>query len=195
MPMIFLRKPHHSAVRDFLRSQTELALTYQAPRETVATLPAGFVVDHTRIRLGQGEPVFQTAKAALGNWRQFSLGWCEAWPPDTPIRVGNQIAIVARALGIWWLNASRIVSVVDELGPVRRFGFTYGTLPAHIETGEERFLLEWDREDDSVWYDILAFSRPRHLSARLGYPWVRRLQKRFARHSAAAMSRAVAAGR
>ena len=22
--------------------------------------------------------------------------------------------------------------------------------------------MEWDRADDSIWYDILAFSRPRH---------------------------------
>ena len=49
--------------------------------------------------------------------------------------------------------------------------------------------MEW-QEDDSVWYDILAFSRPNHFLARLGYPIVRRLQRRFARDSAAAMKRA-----
>jgi len=82
---------------------------------------------------------------------------------------------------------------VDEEGPVQRFGFTYGTLPDHAGSGEERFLIEWDREEGSVWYDILAFSRPRHLLARLGYPWVRRVQKRFGWESAAAMCRAVRA--
>ena len=38
-----------------------------------------------------------------------------------------------------------------------RFGFAYGTLPGHGGSGEERFLIERDR-DDGVWYDILAFS-------------------------------------
>jgi uncharacterized protein (UPF0548 family) len=52
-------------------------------------------------------------------------------------------------------------------------------------------LVEWDRSDDSVWYDILAFSRPRHFLARLGYPWMRRAQKRFGRESAAVMRRTV----
>ena len=52
-------------------------------------------------------------------------------------------------------------------------------------------MVEWDREENSVWYDILAFSRPNQFSARLGYPVVRRLQKRFGRDSAAAMLRAV----
>ena len=67
----------------------------------------------------------------------------------------------------------------------------YRTLPGHVESGEERFLAEWDRGDDGVWYDILAFSRPNHVLTRLGYPVVRRLQKRFGRDSAAAMLRAV----
>ena len=73
-----------------------------------------------------------------------------------------------------------------------RFGFAYGTLPGHAESGEERFLVEWDRADDAVWYDILAFSRPRHPLARLGYPLTRRTQRRFARDSAAAIRQAVA---
>jgi len=38
-----------------------------------------------------------------------------------------------------------------------------------------------------VWYDILAFSRPNQVLTRLGYPLVRRIQKRFAKDSAAAM--------
>jgi len=83
------------------------------------------------------------------------------------------------------------VAVVNDDGAVNRFGFAYGTLPDHAGSGEERFLVEWDTDDDSVWYDILAFSRPRHFLARLGYPWMRRAQKPFGRQSAAAMRRAV----
>jgi uncharacterized protein (UPF0548 family) len=69
------------------------------------------------------------------------------------------VAVIARALGLWWLNACRIVYIVDESEPLRRFGFAYGTLPGHVGTGEERFLVEWDPAGDGVWYDILAFSR------------------------------------
>jgi len=68
------------------------------------------------------------------------------------------------------------------------------TLPEHVESGEERFLIEWDRSDDSVWFDILAFSRPNKFFTWLGYPFVRRLQKRFGRDSAASMLRAVGSG-
>ena len=98
---------------------------------------------------------------------------------------------VARCLGLWWLNACRIAYVVDEEGPVTRFGFANGTLPGHSAAGEERFLVEWDRASGAVWYDILAFSRPHQWLARLGSPYVRRVQERFGRESAAAMVRAV----
>jgi uncharacterized protein (UPF0548 family) len=135
--------------------------------------------------------VFRSAIAALRRWEQFKLGWVEAWSPDTPIRPGEVVAVMGRAVGVWWLNACRVVYAVDERGPVSKFGFAYGTLPGHVESGEERFLVEWDRGDDAVWYDILAFSRPNHVLTRLGYPVVRRLQKRFGRDSAAAMQRAV----
>ncbi|MBL8794595.1 MAG: DUF1990 domain-containing protein [Planctomycetia bacterium] len=191
--MLALRKSSAECVRSFLAVQNQLGFTYAAAGATAKTPPADHVVDHTRIRLGHGEAVFQAGRAALESWQQFSLGWLEAWPPDTAIRPGEVVAVVARAIGLWWLNACRIVYVVHETDPFRRFGFAYGTLPDHAGSGEERFLIEWDRTDDSVWYDILAFSRPRHLLARLGYPWVRRTQQRFGQESAAAMLRAVGA--
>jgi hypothetical protein len=84
---------------------------------------------------------------------------------------------------------------VDEQGPVQRYGFAYDTLPGHAESGEERFTVERREAGGAVWYDILAFSRPRQLLARLGYPFARGLQKRFARDSAAAMRRAVGQGK
>jgi uncharacterized protein (UPF0548 family) len=146
-------------------------------------------VDRTRIRLGGGPSVFAAAQAALERWEHFRLGWVEAWPPDTPIQAGQVVAVMARLFGLWWLNACRIVYVMDEED--QRYGFGYGTLPEHAESGEERFTVEWHQQDDAVWYDILAFSRPQQLLARLGYPLARRLQRRFARDSAAAMQRAL----
>jgi uncharacterized protein (UPF0548 family) len=182
-------------LREFLTAQAKLDLTYAAVGATAAMPPAGYVVDRTRIKLGEGAETFAAAKAALKRWEHFRLGWVETWPPDTPIQAGQVVAVMARLFGLWWLNACRIVYIVDEDGPVKRFGFAYGTLPEHAESGEERFTVEWHEQDEAVWYDILAFSRPQQLLARLGYPLARRLQKRFARDSAAAMRRAVAEGR
>ena len=123
----------------------------------------------------------------------FDTGWISLCWPDTPIQVGSTVAILVRHYGFWSLNASRIVYVVDDRGARPRFGFAYGTLTEHAEIGEERFTVEFEPEDETVWYDIYAFSRP-HGLARLGYPWSRRLQRRFARDSLRAIRRTTTAG-
>jgi len=190
-----LPKPTPGRIRAFLSAQGRAEFSYRHVGATAGTPPAGFAVDHTRARLGSGEAAFAAAVVALKRWEHFRLGWVEAWSPEAEIRAGTHVAVVARAFGMWWLNACRVVDVVDEHnGTIRRWGFAYGTLPAHVERGEERFLVEWDRNDDGVWYDILAFSRPCHPLARLAYPLTRRLQRRFARDSVAAMIRATAGG-
>ncbi|MEX0818541.1 MAG: DUF1990 domain-containing protein [Pirellulaceae bacterium] len=189
--MLSLQKPPVETLRRFLAEQEVHDFTYPAVGATATTPPAGFDVDRTRIELGAGESVFLSAQAALKRWQQFRLGWVEAWSPETLLEPGQVVAIMGWAVGFWWLNSCRIIYTVDESGPITKFGFAYGTLPGHVESGEERFLIEWDRDTDKVCYDILAFSRPNHFLTRLGYPLVRRSQKRFGRDSAASMFRAV----
>ena len=188
--MLLLHKPTPETIQRFLDGQRELDFTYQGVGATANEPPAGYVVDHTRVKLGEGDVVFAAAKSALESWQQFRLGWLGAWPATTPIRQGEVVAIVARSIGLWWLNACRIVYLIDEELGQKKFGFAYGTLPEHAGSGEERFLIEMDQEG-SVWYDILAFSRPNHVLARIGYPFVRRVQRRFGQHSVAAMQRTV----
>ncbi len=190
--MLSLRKPSAGTIREFLASQSKRDFTYSEIGATSTMLPTGYLVDHTRIKLGTGEAVYSRARSALEHWVQFRLGWIEAYPSETAIRAGVVVAVIARAQGLWWLNACRIIYVIDESGPIRRFGFAYGTLPDHAGTGEERFLVEWDRATGDAWYDILAFSRPHGFLSRLGYRYMRRVQKRFGRESAAAMVKAAA---
>ncbi len=129
--------------------------------------------------------------AALRNWKQFDLGWVRMVPSETPIEVGAVVAILTYHFGFWSLNACRVVYLIDEDGPVKKFGFAYGTLSSHVERGEERFTIEWHASDDSVWYDILAFSRPNQFLIKLGLPLARMLQERFARDSLNVMAEAV----
>src|SRR5262249_37636695 len=129
--------------------------------------------------------------AALRGWQQFPPNWTRIYPQSAPIENSQTIIVVIRSLGIWWINSARIVYVVGEHGPPRRFGFAYGTLPAHVECGEERFMIEM-AADGTVSYVLHAISKPRMLLTQLGYPIVRRLQKRFVRESQAAMLAAVA---
>lgn len=195
--MFLLRKPSDEMVAQFIASQQELPFSYTAvgatqEQATPDQVP-GFNVDHNRIRLGEGRETYERAVAALKSWRQFELGWVTVAPPGKPLAVGTTVAVRFRIFGLWWLNAARIVYLIDErAGRNARFGFAYGTLPDHVERGEERFRVEW-RPDNSVWYDIHAFSRPKHPLVRLGYPVARMLQKRFVRESLVVMVNAASA--
>jgi uncharacterized protein (UPF0548 family) len=157
--------------------------------------PPGFDLDRRRVRLGAGEAGFAAACDAVRRWRPFDLGWVELVPADSSLAVGTVVATRIRACGLWWLNPCRVVAVEDETAADgvagRRFGFTYATLEGHVERGEERFRVELDR-GGGVWYELAAVSRPAHWLTRIGYPWVRRLQRRFAVDSLAVMARAVA---
>lgn len=163
------------------------AFSYSAVGGTQGGAPEGYKVDRNRILIGYGLDQFKAARAAIDDWKMFDMRWVELFPARPDIRVGAAVAVVVRHLGFWSVNISRIAYVIDEES---RYGFAYGTLQCHSEEGEERFLLEHDNATDGVWYDLYAFSKPKHPLARIGYPIARYLQKRFARESLAAMKRA-----
>ena len=189
--MFFFLQPSPEAIRQFISSQRELPFSYAEVGATGRELPAGYIVDRNRIKVGTGKEVYDRAVAALQNWKQFDLGWVRMAPPEAPIEIGAVVAILTNHFGFWSLNACRVVYLIDEAGPVKKFGFAYGTLSSHVERGEERFTIEWHATDDTVWYDILAFSRPNKILVKLGFPLARMLQKRFARDSLNAMAEAV----
>lgn len=191
--MYSFRKPGGERIKRFIDSQSRLDFTYPFVGDTRNEgRPAGFVVDHNRIHLGTGQDTFVAAKRALSAWQHYRFDWIELHRPDAELQPNQTVGVLARALGLWVLNACRIVYVIEEAEPLHRFAFAYGTLPEHAETGEERFQVEWNTDDDSVWYDIFAFSRPNQLPAKLAYPYVRSKQKQFARDSKQVMQAAVA---
>ena len=191
-PRVSLKQPSDTAIQSFLDRQRSQPFPYSGVGSSHHIPPAGYVVDHRRVYLGTGQRIFTVACAALRRWQMFQVGWVHLCWSTTAIEPGAVVGILASWGGLWFLNACRIVYGLDDISPVRRVGFAYGTLPGHVERGEERFSIEW-HSDDTVWYDLLAFSRPGHWTLWLGYPCVRWLQRRFALASLAAMVRAVGA--
>lgn len=188
-----MREPRKSAVESLLERVSESPLSYAGVGATLAEPPAGYTVDRTRLRLGSGRETFERAARALAGWRQFETGWTRLLPAEAPVREGAAVCVVARHLGFYSLNPARVVRLLDERGRYpgyRRYGFVYGTLPAHSERGEERFSVEL-LPDGSVWYDLYSFARGGSALVRIGYPVRRLLQRRFARDSGRAMLRTV----
>ena len=184
MRLTTLLRPRSTDLQTLLGEQVDLDFTYTAIGATRRTPPSGFTVDHRRALLGRGEATWRRARQGLEAWRPYDADWLMLYPERPALAAGSVVAVCARAQGLWFINCTRLIEVFDELdtdGAIHRFGFLYGTLPAHAECGEERFTVEWHRASDEVWFDIFAFSRPRHVLARIAPPLARRAQGRFAR--------------
>jgi uncharacterized protein (UPF0548 family) len=195
--MFSVRKPTSAKLATICESAQASPLSYSKYAGAISTLngptglhaPPGFSIDHTRSEIGHGLSGFEAAKSALRQWQHFDLGWVRVANSEAPIAPGEVVAVEVHALGLWSLNLSRTLYVIDE---PNRFGFAYGTTPLHAERGEERFLLEYDPNSGKLSYDLLAISQPAHPLAKLPYPYTRSLQRRFARDSHTKMAQLAA---
>ncbi len=186
-----LTEPSAQQLQNLLERNQGAPFSYEAVGASRrGELPEGYNIDRHRLRLGSSRKMFEAGRRAIRSWAMFDLGWVSIYPRKPDILPGAVVAVVASHFGFWSANLSRVVYVEDQDSV---FGFAYGTLPEHAESGEERFTVTWNESDDSVWYEVLAFSKPRHPAARAGYPLSRMLQRRFARDSMAAMQRYVRA--
>jgi uncharacterized protein (UPF0548 family) len=196
--MFLLLRPTDSLIRGYLDRQSNQTFSYDSPGCT-RTQPAprpGWNIDAHRVLLGHGEKVFHAACAAIDSWEMFPEEIARlCWPQ--PPREDLLVAVLYRvaAFPVFLLMPARIVYTIHDTitegdHAIERHGFAYGTLPDHIERGEERFLVEWNHTDGAVHYEVLAMSQPRHALARLAYPFTRHEQARFRRLSGIAMQRA-----
>jgi len=187
--MFLVRRPSPETIDQFLRESQHLPLSY-GPIGIVTADSVRQDIDQATVAIGHGKADFERARAALMAWTQFDIGWVETFPRHAPVAVGTIVAVLIRHLGFWSLNGCRVLYSVGSLGDVARFGFAYGTLTNHAESGEELFEVFIDPQTDEVIYRIRAISWPQATLARLGQPIVRVLQERFRVHSAVAMKRA-----
>ena len=187
--MFLARRPSPEHIDLFLRESQVLPLSY-SPTGIVKANTVRKDLDEATVVVGYGKAAFERARAALIAWKQFDIGWVEAFPRHAPVAVGTVVAVLIRHLGFWSLNGCRVLYSVGSLTDVAMFGFAYGTLTNHAESGEELFEVFIDPQTDEVIYRIRAISWPQAMLARVGQPIVRVLQERFRNHSAAAMKRA-----
>lgn len=152
-------------------SRSASEVTYSPTGGTLTgSLPSGYHHDRYETALGDGPKTFERACEGLRSW-QAHLGAGLAVEPRNAPSVGSTVVAAIQMGPITAIAPCRIVAVIDE---PHRFGFAYGTLPGHPESGEEAFII--DNNDQGVVFQIVAFSRPAAAMARLGAPVSRRIQ-------------------
>lgn len=192
-------------------------LTREAPPLGDGISQEGWTVHHTRVRIGAGQSAYRRAQGLLRQWRHFELGWAFTNRPE--LKPGAGVVVTARSLFLWTHNPLKITFVEEgrrrwqpeTAAPAvaaygaqaaagtgrkpprppsgRRFAFAHATLAGHQISGEERFAVEWDKGDNSVWYEVYTVSKPATPVATLAQPLLRFYQRRYAAQSAASMQR------
>lgn len=192
--MMSLRKPTDTEVAALIARERGAAFTYAEVGATAdEPMPVGYAHDVYGTVLGRGEACFERAAAALARFANYPRAFTRIHADGNATPHAGLVFVAEIAhLGFHSQNGCRVITVVDELGPIRRYGFAFGTLPSHEERGEERFVVSFDRVSDEVRYDVRAFSKPRGALARLGAPIARALQRRFQRETCEAMRAASA---
>jgi uncharacterized protein (UPF0548 family) len=170
-----LRTPSAEQLSHFMARQRVAPLTYtEVGASFDDALPSGY--HHVRDGgvLGRGDLAWERSRAAIRAWAAHRGAGMTIVPEDAPIVEGTTVAVLTSLGPLHVVASCRIVRVVDDTD---RFGFAYGTLPAHPEEGEERFVVTRDA-DGTVRFEVVAFSRPHDLLTKLGGPVPRRIQAR-----------------
>lgn len=178
-----LSYPSKEKVQVFLKDQSTKSFNYQAILGTKKEGIVGYDNDHNFIEIGKLQKNWDQAKAALNEWRQFPVPWTKIESSSEKIKEGLTVGVYFKIFGLWWINSARVVYTIDE---PNKFGYAYGTLPGHLESGEECFWIERD-DNGMISYHIRAFSKPDHFLVRLAYPIARMFQKKFVKESLKAM--------
>jgi uncharacterized protein (UPF0548 family) len=189
--MFTLFDPSDAEIESFLTAQRDLPFSYEEVGASRDKIPQNYPINHRLVQIGSGAEAFASAKFSIQLWTMYRLDWTRLYPRDAPIAVGETVCVVVNHTFCWSINPCRIVYVLDEKGETEKFGFAFGTLPGHSETGEEKFTVEWRHQDDSVWFELLSFARPHDTLAKIGFPFVGFFQRKFAEDAAQAMLDAV----
>lgn len=187
--MFLARRPSPQTIERFVHSSAALPLSY-GPPGIVRDNRGGYRFYEAVARIGHGPAAFARAKTALLAWKQFDIGWVATYPRHKPLAPGTNVAVLIRHLGFWSLNGARVLYLVGGTNDPARFGFAYGTLTNHAESGEELFEVYVDPGSGDVMYRIRATSWPQAALAAIGHPIARALQARFRTDSSEAMKHA-----
>ena len=141
--MFFLRKPDLQSVLAVQQAAKEAPFTYSdlGMTKNFQSFSDRYIVDHHRFLLGSGEGIYEKAKGALSDWRQFELDWVTLTKPaselspggpggepgekpgdkpgDTPsyirnVEVGDAVCLTVQLAPLWLLFGCRVVYVLDE---------------------------------------------------------------------------------
>ena len=187
--MFFLRHPSDARVREHLASIADAPFTHHfegRTRHPIERPPDRMQLDAYGCELGTGDAVYRRGVEALKSFANYPSSFTRVVRLSPGFAVGTVFGTVASHFGFASMQPCRIAFLIDEPDE-GRFGFVLGTLPGHVVSGEETFVVCSDSATGRVRYEVRVLSRPEALLARVGRSVVRLVQRRFRRETCAAM--------
>jgi uncharacterized protein (UPF0548 family) len=170
--VFYVQSPGHEKMTAVLASSVRDAPTYQEVGATQhEVLPSGYHHVHVERRLGDPS-VFERAVTGLETWKAHEGAGMVVYPLESRLAPDATVLTSIKMGPLTMVAPCRIVRLWKS---DNSFGFAYGTLPGHPESGEESFSLE--RRNDGTYFTIRAFSRSASLLVRLGAPVGRAVQR------------------
>jgi len=184
MGPIALRRPSDEKLIGLWEQQSSLPVSYKNAGMTRSGPHRGYRHHKASVSLGVG--TFKEGREVLRAWgAQRGAGF--GVHPERPVAQGMAVLVYGRLGPLYTSVCCRVIYIIDEDD---RWGFAYGTLPHHVERGEESFIVSKDKEDN-VTFTVESLSRPASVVARLGSPIARAIQNRITGRYLEALRRSV----
>jgi uncharacterized protein (UPF0548 family) len=174
---IHLRRPDPAALEAVRVGQLHEDVTYDGVGQLrTGRIPDGYHRFSLSREFSDAPDALERAERSIRSWSAHRGAGVIVQPDVPALEPGVVMALAVRTFGIWITASCRVIEVVKT---EHSFGFVYGTLPHHVEQGEESFMAH--RNDAGmVRFQVEAFSRPGSWLTRLAGPIGPILQKRQA---------------
>jgi len=169
-------RPTTDLLEELRIDQLHTDLTYDAIGQTLSgNTPSGFRSFSVERELDSRPDAMKRARSAIRDWAGHHRAGVVVHPGRAPLDAGVVVTMAARTFGLWTTSCWRIVHMFDT---EHEFGFVYGTLPHHVEIGEEAFVAR-RRDDGTVVIRVSGFSRHHSIAATAVGPLTKMLQSRL----------------
>jgi uncharacterized protein (UPF0548 family) len=170
----WLRRPNEQQLKSVLSAQSKFPVTCATfDMSDQAHAPRGFKETGGSVLLGHGQSVLDGAVQNIKHWRVHEHAGLNVTPHGTEVNESDDVMLLKKLLIGYVTVSCRVLSITQSRD---QWGFTYGTLPHHVERGEELFMVA-RASDGAVTFTVRAMSRPGHFLTKVGAPVARLIQR------------------
>lgn len=194
IPNVRIFKHDQKAIDNFIREKKEVPYNHDyaglSCSESGANIPKSFRLLSESIIIGHGPGDFERASNLMFSFDMVnSMSWANvvefSGSTKSDMAVGTVLCTLVKCFNsIWTLNPVRVCHTsrsAKNLSNVKKMDqIAYSTITGHMISGEERFRVTLENNDDVV-FEIFSFTKGAGVLGTLSMPFIRPIQSAFFR--------------